>query len=70
MLNAGIDKVYRDLILDHSQKGMDVHYLAPDTDALKKAMDKYTCWIDDQIKKLDHSLTMKQKRSLQVNVTA
>ncbi|MBC8430950.1 MAG: hypothetical protein H8D96_03425 [Desulfobacterales bacterium] len=42
MLNAGVDKVHRDLILRHSLKGMDVHYMALSDDSLKEAMDKYT----------------------------
>jgi hypothetical protein len=54
MLNAGMDKVHRDLILGHSLKGMDVHYMAPDDNALTNAMEKYTLWIDDQISKVDH----------------
>ena len=29
MLNAGVDKVHRDLILGHSLHGMDVHYWPP-----------------------------------------
>ena len=41
MLNAGIDKVLRDSIVGHSLKGMDVHYLVPDDDALAGAMDKW-----------------------------
>jgi len=49
MLEAGIDKVYRDTILGHSLKGMDVHYLVPNDDTLRKAMDKYTGWLDGQI---------------------
>ena len=49
MLRAGVDKVYRDLILGHSLKGMDVHYMAPSEDSLKEAMDKYTLWLDAQI---------------------
>jgi integrase len=56
MLNAGVDKVYRDLILGHSLKGMDVHYLKPSEETLKQAMEKYTLWIDSQILNLDHSL--------------
>ena len=56
MLNAGMDKVHRDLILGHSLKGMDVHYMAPGEDALTKAMNKYTLYIDDQISNLDHSI--------------
>lgn len=57
MLNAGVDKVYRDLILGHSLTGMDVHYLAPNEDDLKKAMDQYTSWLD---KKLTKALTKEQ----------
>jgi hypothetical protein len=34
MLNAGVDKVHRDLILGHSLQGMDIHYLAPSEDDL------------------------------------
>ena len=49
MLRAGVDKVYRDLILGHSLKGMDVHYMAPSEDSLKGAMEKYTRWLDEQI---------------------
>jgi integrase len=62
MLNSGMDKVHRDLILGHSLKGMDAHYLAPGEDALRKAMDKYTRWIDGQILNLDHSLDPKVKK--------
>jgi integrase len=62
MLEAGMDKVHRDLILGHSLKGMDVHYMAPSEDALRKAMDKYTRWIDNEILNLDHSLDPKVKR--------
>jgi integrase len=64
MLNAGMDKVHRDLILGHSLKGMDVHYMAPDDNALTKAMDKYTMWIDSQISNLDHSLDHEAKKRL------
>ncbi len=56
MVNASIDKVYRDLILGHSLLGMDVHYMAPSDDDLKNAMEKYTAWIDDQIANVDHSV--------------
>ncbi|MBW1748873.1 MAG: tyrosine-type recombinase/integrase, partial [Deltaproteobacteria bacterium] len=62
MLNAGVDKVHRDLILGHSLKGMDIHYMAPGEDALRKAIDKYTMWIDGQISNLDHSLDREVKR--------
>jgi integrase len=49
MLNAGIDKVYRDKILGHSLTGMDVHYLAPDEDTLKYQMERFTQWLDGQL---------------------
>ena len=29
MLNAGVDKVHRDVILGHSLRGMDIHYIEP-----------------------------------------
>jgi integrase len=61
MLNAGIDKVHRDLILGHSLQGMDVHYMAPDDQTLKEAMDKYTRWIDDQIINVDQSVDQEEK---------
>jgi integrase len=60
MTNAGVNRVYRDLILGHSLQGMDVHYIAPSNEDLKQAMDKYTAWLDGQIETLsqnvDHSV--------------
>ncbi len=55
MLAAGIDKVHRDLILGHSLKGMDVHYMAPDDDTLRDVVDKYTHWLDDQFQNVDQN---------------
>jgi vacuolar-type H+-ATPase subunit F/Vma7 len=49
MLNPGVDKVHRDLILGHSLTGMDVHYMAPTEDDFYRAMRKYTDWLDAQI---------------------
>jgi hypothetical protein len=49
MLYAGVDKIYRDLILGHSLKGMDVHYLIPSDESIKMAMEKYTVWLDTKI---------------------
>jgi integrase len=49
MLNAGVDKVHRDLILGHSLQGMDIHYLAPSADDLHRAMERYTEWLDGQL---------------------
>jgi len=49
MLKAGIDKVYRDIILGHSLTGMDAYYMAPTIDDLKNVMNKYTNWLDCQL---------------------
>ena len=64
MLNAGVDKVHRDLILGHSLKGMDVHYMSPDDDALRNATAKYTAYIDGEMENLDHSLDHEGKKEL------
>ena len=52
MLRAGVDKAIRDVIVGHSLQGMDVHYMAPNEETLKKAMDKYTSWLDEELSKL------------------
>ncbi|MDO9533526.1 MAG: site-specific integrase [Deltaproteobacteria bacterium] len=49
MLSAGVDKVYRDTILGHSLKGMDIYYMVPSEDDLHHAMARYTEWLDAQI---------------------
>ena len=49
MLNAGVDKVHRDLILGHSLKGMDIHYMAPSEADLHQAMARFTEWLDSQL---------------------
>jgi integrase len=54
MVNAGVDKVYRDLILGHSLHGMDVHYISPSEDDLHRAMGLYTAWLDSQIQDVAH----------------
>jgi len=33
-------------------QGMDAHYIVPDDDALRKAMDKYTQWLDEKIEQM------------------
>lgn len=48
MLNAGIDRVHRDIILGHSLQGMDAHYMAPSEEDMHRAMEKYTTWIEEQ----------------------
>lgn len=49
MVKAGVDKVYRDVILGHSLKGMDAHYIKPSEDDLTTAREKYTAWLDEQL---------------------
>ena len=50
MLNAGVDKVYRDLILGHDLTGMDVYYISPKDNDLKKVIDQYIEWVEIRIK--------------------
>ena len=57
MLNAGVDKVHRDIILGHSLTGMDVHYMAPSEDDLHRAMTKYTEWLDGQFASVSESVS-------------
>ncbi len=49
MLNAGVNKVHRDLIMGHSLQGMDAHYLVANEESLKGAMDLYTEWLDREM---------------------
>ena len=49
MLRAGVNKIYRDMIVGHSLRGMDTYYIKPDDDDLKQAMDIYTAWFDEQL---------------------
>ena len=39
--NAGAEKVHMEMILGHSLYGMDVHYLVPTEESLRKAMERY-----------------------------
>jgi len=50
MVNAGINDVYRDMLLGHSKQGMDKHYLHVKPEIFSPAMNDYTHWLDDQIK--------------------
>ena len=60
-LKAGIDKVYRDTIVGHSLRGMDAHYIKPSDEDLRKSMDRFTAWLDDQIKQsVDHGVDEKK----------
>ena len=49
MMEAGIDPAFRDKILGHSLKGMDVNYLQFSDESLTKAMDIFTQWMDDRL---------------------
>ena len=49
MLTAGIDKIYRDVILGHSLNGMDAFYMSPSDEDLKNAIGKYTNWFDTKM---------------------
>ena len=48
MLRAGVDKVFRVVILGHSLQGMDARYLKPTDGDLRRAIDRYTEWFDSQ----------------------
>lgn len=56
MLNAGVDKIHRDIILGHSLMGMDAHYMAPSEADLHRAMDKYTAWLDKNLASVDQNV--------------
>ena len=56
MLKAGIDGIYRDKIVGHSLKGMDAHYIVPDEDDLRNAMDKFTGWADSEIANVNQTV--------------
>jgi integrase len=57
MLNAGVDKVHRDLILGHSLQGMDIHYMAPSEEDLRQAMDRYTAWLADKMEDVSKNVS-------------
>ena len=61
MMRAGVDKAYRDMSLDHSLGGMDVHYLVSDETALHESMEKYTKWLDAQIETIKAKLDSKSE---------
>ncbi len=61
MLAAGVDKTYRDIILGHALQGMDAHYIKPTEETLKEEMEKYTTWLDGQLKSASVDQTVDQK---------
>ena len=54
MVRAGIDAVYRNAILGHSQQGMDKHYMKPSDEDLHTAMEKFSSWLQAEIASVDH----------------
>jgi len=62
MLNAGVDKVHRDLILGHSLQGMDIHYLAPSEEDLHRAMTLYTDWLEEQFASVSENVSNGAKK--------
>lgn len=62
MLKAGVDEVFQNVILGHTLKGMDKHYIQVEEDDLKKPIRKYTEWFDNELTKLQNvDLTVDQK---------
>jgi len=60
---AGVDKVRRDVIVGHSLKGMDVHYIVLSDESLQEAMDRYTQWLDERIDEANRSLEKAKNES-------
>jgi integrase len=56
MLEAGLDKSYRDLILGHVLQGMDRHYVKPKENRLATAMARYSTWLEDKIRSVDQTV--------------
>ena len=50
MVEAGVEEIYRDILLGHRKQGMDIHYMHPKEETIKAAMQKYTLWLDDKMK--------------------
>ena len=51
MLRAGVDKAIRDTILGHALTGMDAYYLRPSEADLRRAMTRFTAWLDRELKR-------------------
>lgn len=63
MLKAGIDKIYRDKIVGHSLRDMDVHYIVPSDSDLQKSIEKFTEWFDRKVATVTQMLPKEQKTS-------
>ncbi|MGE5257400.1 MAG: hypothetical protein ACM3KE_12050 [Hyphomicrobiales bacterium] len=53
MLEAGVDKIYRDRIPGHSPGGMDRHHIKPSEGTQRKAMAHCIAWLDEQLENVD-----------------
>jgi integrase len=62
MLSAGMDKIYRDMILGHSLTGMDAHYISPSEKDLHRAMAIYTAWFDAEVQSVAHFVAQEIKK--------
>lgn len=62
MLQAGIEKTYRDSMFGHFLTGMDAYYIVITDELLTGAMDQYTKWMDGQLRNVDKVLTQKESR--------
>ena len=58
MLEAGVDKVYRDTILGHKLEGMDAYYMQPSEENLIDALEKYTNWLGGQLNSANDDQTV------------
>ena len=61
--NACLNNVYRDAIVGHSPKSMDIHYIVTTYETLTNAMDQYTNWQDSKIFSANIDQTVDQKAS-------
>jgi len=61
--SACLNRVYRNAILGHSPKGMDIHYIDTTDETLTNAMDQYTSWLDSKIFSANIDQTVDQKAS-------
>jgi len=57
MVSAGVDPVFRNAILGHSQKGMDAYYMRLTDEDLHRAMDRFTEWLDNQAENVTQTVT-------------
>lgn len=48
-------KTYRDAVFGHRLGGMDVHYIVITDEALTKAMEIYTEWLDQKVADVSES---------------